>query len=152
MEDWAFLCCTVLSLCCTSAGPGGVAAPSAAADQPPQLPQSNVAATQHQAPPTTAPPAASTQAPQPQPPPPWSTPLASLLLPGTQRVVGPLLPSAEAKSSRLDPQQEVALLRFFSVQDKVSRTEAEVLANQVLPLFPTTSVAGLKRLTGLPGA
>ena len=106
-------------------------APSAAADQPKKLSQTDVVTTQQQAPPAAVPPAAFTLPPQPQQPHPWSTPLGSLLLPGAQRAVGPLLPSAEAKSSRLDPQQEVALLRFFSVQDKVSRTEAEVLAKQV---------------------
>ena len=121
-------------------------APSAAADQATELSPSGVVATQQQAPPTTAPQAAATQPPQPQQLHPWSTPLASLLLPGTQRAVGPLLPSAEAKSSRLDPQQEVALLRFFSVQDKVSRTEAEVLAKQVCHRHPPSL---MQKLNGL---
>ena len=127
-------------------------APSAAADQPTKLSQRDVVATQQQAPPATAPPAAFTQPPQPQQSHPWSTPLASLLLPGTQRAVGPLLPSAEAKSSRLDPQQEVALLRFFSVQDKVSRTEAEVLAKQVCPRYPPPRFQKLQKEHGLPDA
>lgn len=124
--------------------------PPTAADQPKSLSQSDVVATQQQVPPATAPPAASTQLLQPKQPRPCPTPLASLLLPGTERAVGPLLPPAEAKSSRLDPQQEVALLRFFSVQDKVSRTEAELLAKQVCQRHLPTSDAELLRPYGLP--
>ena len=39
--------------------------------------------------------------------------------------------SPEAKTSRLLPEQEQILLRFFGAQDKVDREEALALANQV---------------------
>ena len=43
----------------------------------------------------------------------------------------PAVTSPEAKTSRLLPEQEQVLLRFFGAQDKVDREEALALASQV---------------------
>ena len=43
--------------------------------------------------------------------------------------------SPEAKTSRLSPEQEQILLRFFGAQDRVDREEAFVLARQVHTLM-----------------
>ena len=43
--------------------------------------------------------------------------------------------SPEAKTSRLLPEQEQVLLRFFGAQDRVDREEALLLARQVRLIF-----------------
>lgn len=51
--------------------------------------------------------------------------------------------SPEAKTSRLSPEQEQILLRFFGAQDRVDREEAFVLARQVHTLT-LLSLSGLR--------
>ncbi len=42
--------------------------------------------------------------------------------------------SPAAKTSRLSPESEAVLLTLFGIQDMLGREDAQVLANQVLPL------------------
>ena len=52
-------------------------------------------------------------------------------VPAAAAVNQSVVTSPEAKTSRLLPEQEQILLRFFGAQDKVDREEALALANQV---------------------